>query len=75
MSARAQVAPRATSASSGAASAKRDDGQPAAVEPVQDELGQRHGEPPEEAGGDERERARYDGERLDMTDRLSASFA
>ena len=46
---------RATSASSGAASAKRATVSQPPGEPVQDELGQRDGEPPQEAGGDERD--------------------
>ena len=45
----------ATNASSGAASAKRATVSQPPGEPVQDELGQRDGEPPQEAGGDERD--------------------
>ena len=37
------------------ATARRRDGQPAAVQPAQDDLGQRDGEPPEEARGGERQ--------------------
>ena len=70
----AQVLAARANASSGAASAKRDDGERAAVEPLEDELRQRHGEPPEEARGDERHKSGMTAKNLTMTIASSASI-